>query len=288
MTPTQEPTIMTSSNSSGSGTATQNDSSGLASITVSSRIPEFWCDKPRLWFVQTDAILGPQKLSDESKYNLVIAKLGKEVIQQVSDILLKPPETKKFEALKSRLLQVYEESEIRQFQKLLSEMDLGDQKPSQLLRKMRDLARDKIPDETLSIMWQGHLPASVRAVLAVTDVKNLENLAAIADKVMETARPQQISEIRAGTSSSNDTALILAEIAKINLRINDLESKKSIFRNRRHSFRRARSRSTSRRRNLSRRTPDSADWLCSYHYRYRNRAKKCMEPCAWNKNNQGN
>ncbi|XP_045453774.1 uncharacterized protein LOC123666900 [Melitaea cinxia] len=276
---------MTSSNSSGSGAAMQNDSSGLASITVSSRIPEFWCDKPRLWFVQTDAILGPQKLSDESKYNLVVAKLGKEVIQQVSDILLKPPETKKFEALKSRLLQVYEESEIRQFQKLLSEMELGDQKPSQLLRKMKDLARDKIPDETLSIMWQGHLPASVRAVLAVTDVKNLENLAAIADKVMETSRSQQISEIRANTSSSNDTALILAEIAKLNLRINDLESKKSTFRN---HIRRARSRSTSRQRNMRRRAPDSADWLCSYHYRYRNRAKKCIEPCAWNKNNQGN
>lgn len=287
MTPTQERTIMTSSSSSSSGATAQNDSSGLASITVSSRIPEFWCDKPRLWFVQTDAILGPQKLSDESKYNLVIAKLGKEVIQQVSDILLKPPETKKFEALKSRLLQVYEESEIRQFQKLLSEMELGDQKPSQLLRKMRDLARDKIPDDTLSIMWQGHLPASVRAVLTVTDVKNLDNLATIADKVMETTRPQQISEIRSSTTSSSDTALILAEIAKLNLRINDIESKKSTFRNGRHSFRRARSRSASRRRNMSRRTPDDADWLCSYHYRYRHRAKKCIEPCAW-KNKQGN
>lgn len=78
-------------------------------------------------------------------------------------------------------------------------------------------------------MWQGHLPASVRAVLAVTNVKNLENLAAIADKIMETSRLQQISEIRANTSSSNDTALILAEIAKLSLRINDLESKKSTF-----------------------------------------------------------
>ncbi|XP_047543327.1 uncharacterized protein LOC125075662 [Vanessa atalanta] len=275
---------MTSANSSGA--AAQNDSSGLASITVSSRIPEFWCDKPRLWFVQTDAILGPQKLSDEAKYNLVVAKLGKEVIQQVSDILLKPPETKKFEALKSRLLQVYEESEIRQFQKLLSEMELGDQKPSQLLRKMKELARDKIPDETLSIMWQGHLPASVRAVLAATDVKNVENLAAIADKIIE--REREISEIRANTSSSNDTALILAEIAKLNLRINYLETQKPIFRNRIHNFRRARSRSTSRRRNMSRRTPDSADWLCLYHYRYRNRATKCMEPCAWKKINQEN
>ncbi|KOB64448.1 Uncharacterized protein OBRU01_24278, partial [Operophtera brumata] len=31
---------------------------------------------------------------------------------------------------------VYEESAERQFQKLVSEMDLGSQKPSQLLRRM--------------------------------------------------------------------------------------------------------------------------------------------------------
>lgn len=50
-------------------------------------------------------------------------------------------------------------------------MELGDQRPSQLLRRMRDLARDKIPDETFRIMWQGHLSSSVRAGLAVSEVK---------------------------------------------------------------------------------------------------------------------
>lgn len=116
----------------------------VAVVSVSSRIPEFWCDQPRLWYVQCEAILSNQKLSDEARYNLVVTKLGKEVVQQVSDILLKPPATGKFDTLKERLLKIYEESEIRQFQKLLSEMELGDQKPSQLLRRVRDLARDKI------------------------------------------------------------------------------------------------------------------------------------------------
>ncbi|XP_022836513.1 uncharacterized protein LOC111363877 [Spodoptera litura] len=180
-----------------------NEAVELATVTISSRIPEFWCDQPRLWFVQCEAILGPQKLSDEARFNLVVAKLGKDVIQQVSDILLKPPENKKFETLKARLLVAYEESENRQFQKLLSEMQLGDQKPSQLLRRMKDLARGKIPDETLIIMWQGHLPSAVRAVLAVSEMKDLEKLAAVADKIMETTRPlNDIAEIQATTSKS--------------------------------------------------------------------------------------
>ncbi|XP_050357224.1 uncharacterized protein LOC126777945 [Nymphalis io] len=175
-------------------TPSASTASELATVTVSSRIPEFWCDRARLWFVQCEAILTPQKLSDEAKFNLVVTMLGKDVIQQVSDILLQQPQTKKYDTLKSRLLAVYEESENRQLQKLLSEIDLGDEKPSQLLRRMRDLARRKILDETLSIMWQGHLPAAVRSVLAVTDVKYLENLATIPDKIMENTRPIQIAE----------------------------------------------------------------------------------------------
>ena len=261
--------------------ASSNSTAELATVTVASRIPDFWCDQPRLWFVQCEAILGPQKLSDEARFNLVVTKLGKEVIQQVSDILLRPPETKKFDALRERLLKVYEESEVKQFQKLLSGMDLGDQKPSQLLRRMKDLAREKIPDKTLRIMWQGHLPSAVRAVLAVSDSQDLENLAAIADKIMETSRPMQVAEVQASTSS--DTSFILAEIAKLSMKVREMERSRS--QNRRNFNRnyRSKSRSASRGRNMSRRTPDSPNWLCYYHHKFRQRAMKCVEPCAWKK-----
>lgn len=259
----------------------QLDGAEVAVVSVSSRIPEFWKDQPRLWFVQCEAVLSPQKLSDEARYNMVVTKLGKDVVQQVSDILLKPPENRKFEVLKERLLKVYEESEMRQFQKLLSEMELGDQKPSQLLRRMRDLAREKIPDETLRIMWQGHLPSEVRGVLAVTEVKDLENLATIADKVMETTRPLQLSEVHTMPSTSNDNAFIIAELAKLSLKIRELTKQRG-DNNRHYNNRyRSRSRSLSRVRNMTRRSANSPDWLCYYHYRYRQRAKKCVEPCAW-------
>lgn len=263
----------------------------LATVTVSSRIPEFWCDQPRLWFVQCEAVLGPQKLSDEAKFNLVVTKLGKDVLNQVSDILLKPPETKKFDALKTRLLVVYEESEIRQFQKLLSEMELGEQKPSQLLRRMKELARDKIPDDTLRLLWQGHLPSSVRAVLVVTDVKDLESLSKIADKVMETTKSMQVAEVtQQQPTTPTDSERIMAEISKLSYEVADMRRSRSRY----QQWRRGnRSRSTSRNRirNSSqrhpRRTPESPDWLCFYHHRFRERAKKCSEPCTW-KSRQGN
>lgn len=135
-----------------SSTAGTMDISKVGSIKISSRILGCWCDQPRLRFIQYDAILVPQKLSDEAKLNLVITKLLKEIIFQVSEILFKPPEVNKYITLKDRLLKVYEESNITNFQKLLSEIELGNQKPLQLLRRMQKLARDKIPDKTLRNM----------------------------------------------------------------------------------------------------------------------------------------
>ncbi|XP_049886850.1 uncharacterized protein LOC126381422 [Pectinophora gossypiella] len=205
----------------------------VAQITVSSRIPDFWQDSPRMWFIQAEAVLYNQRLSDAAKFQLVIAKLGKQVITQVTDILLNPPESNEYEALKARLLNIYEESKSRQI--LIGEIDLGDQKPSQLLRRMQDLARGKVSDDTLNILWQNHLPPSVRAVLAVSDTKDVNTLATIADKVMESITPVNIAAVGSSTPGcTSDAVSIIAEIAKINLRLNSME--KSNFRRNRAQY----------------------------------------------------
>ncbi|XP_072938409.1 uncharacterized protein [Epargyreus clarus] len=254
----------------------------LAQITVSSRVPSFWQDSPRLWFAQYEAVVANQKLSDESKYNLVVAKLTKDQVEQISDIVLSPPESKKYDTLKARLLAVYEESEVRQLQKLLKELDLGDQKPSQLLRRMRELARNKFTDETLSMLWMGHLPGAIRAVLTVSEVTDLEKLAMMADKVMETTRFGEVQEVTQEKQDSvNKGTSVDAEIAKINHRLSRLESSRTKKAFRREGQRRfSRSSSRSRAEGMSRKNPK---WLCYYHYRYKEGAHKCIQPCAWGK-----
>lgn len=255
----------------------------MMAISVASRIPEFWTDQPRVWFIRTEATLAPQKLGDHSKFDIVVSKLSKEVIAQLSDFLSKPPETEKFKAIKEKLLTLFEDSKTRQIEKLIGEMDLGEQKPSQLLHRMKDLARDKIPDDTLRVLWQGHLPSTVRAVLSVSDTKDLDKLASIADNVTDATRPAHVSSIsnQNQQQSTSDTALIMAEIAKLSVRLMDLER----GRPRNRTFGRGRNFSTSRSRTRSssfrRRTPESPNWLCVYHHRFRARAKKCEQPCAW-------
>lgn len=262
-------------------------SSELAAITVSARIPEFWNEMPRLWFAQMESVVASQKPGDAVKFNLVVSKLGRDALQQVSDILFAPPENDKYQTLKERLLQVYEESAERQFQKLVGELELGSQKPSQLLRRMRDLGRKaQISEKTLHNLWITRLPSSIRAVLTVSQDQELENLANIADKITENIRSGEIAEV---SSSSNQLPMgdILTQMHKMNLEIAALrEEVKGHQEYRRNSFR-GRSnrgyRNGSRQRSQSRsaRTPDDPNWLCRFHFRYRNRAWSCEKPCAW-------
>lgn len=114
---------------------------------------------------------------------MVIAKLSKDAIAQVTDFLAKPPDKNRYNALKEKLLQVFEES--RKLYKLIGEMELGDQGPSQLLTKMTDLARGKVNEDTLSLLWKRHLPMWVRAVLTVSETNDLAQLTKLADQVLE-------------------------------------------------------------------------------------------------------
>lgn len=253
--------------------------SNVSAVSVTARIPDFWKDAPRVWFIQTEAVLQPQHLGDEAKYQLVIAKLGKEVIHQVTDILIEPPSSNKYNTLKRRLLDIYEEFEVRKIQKLIGEMDLGEQKPSQLLRRMQELAGSKIAKETLAILWQNHLPTSVRSVLTVTDSKELDTLATIADKVMESLLPAHtvaaVEQIPGGAATN-----IISEIQKLSNRIKHLEMRRPRSRSRCNHRGRGRSRTRSRA-GRSGRSPADPDWLCFYHFRYKNKASKCVAPCNW-------
>ncbi|KAL0831042.1 hypothetical protein ABMA28_001925 [Loxostege sticticalis] len=255
-----------------------SSNSELAVVTVSSKIPEFWTEMPRIWFAQFETVMAPQKQGDDVKYSMVVSKLGKDAIRQISDILIAPPSTDKYSTLKSRLLSVYEESEERQFQKLIGEMELGDQKPSQLLRRMRELAKNtNVPDKTLLNLWTSRLPTHVRAVLTVSQDQNLDNLAGIADKIMENNR----GEICAISNDQSPIMLeLLSQVSKLSLEVAALRAQVSDSnRNNFNNRNRSRSRSKSR----TRITPDSPKWLCKYHLRFRNRARNCEKPCNWRK-----
>jgi hypothetical protein len=283
-------------------TSSSPQTAEVAGIALSMRVPPFWRDKPRLWFIAFEAATHDLKKGQSQLAQLVIAQLEKQDIEQVSDLLYNPPAENYYDALKRRLISVYEESEGRQFQKLLSEMELGEQKPSQLLRRMRDLAREKVPESTLRLMWMNHLPAHVRSVLVVSDsiskTAALDELALLADKMLE--QTQEISAMstqRAPPSSSHsphqaapatpqaqDTQYLIEEIRRLSLEVASLRSRppyqhgRSPYNRRIH---RSRSNSRSLSRSHSHRRNDNERAFCYYHTRFGKNARKCQSPCTY-------
>ncbi|KAJ8704247.1 hypothetical protein PYW08_012971 [Mythimna loreyi] len=253
----------------------------LAAISVQSRLLPFWREYPRMWFIQFEAVVEPQKTSDENKYRYVLGQLQPTDLQHITDIVIKPPETKKYEAIKQRLLSVYEQSEVKNFKNLISGLELGNQRPSQLLRRMRELGGNMITEDGIKIEWMNHLPAQIRVVLSVNTDSSLDMLAAMADKMMEYS---ESSNIAAVSSSQPDSAavnqqvmsaqiqVISKQLEKLTLEISELRSRGRPH-HRRHQRSRSRSKSTTKYQNDPNR-------VCYYHYRFGDHARRCVSPCA--------
>ncbi|XP_063538126.1 uncharacterized protein LOC134747431 [Cydia strobilella] len=124
-------------------------------------------------------------------------------------------------------------------------------------------------------MWNGHLPQAVQAVLAASEVTDMEKLAAIADKVTETTRPLEVTEIATSKQRPRDDDLT-TKLNRLSVEVAELRKSRRPQR----SATPGRQPSRSRERNASR-SGRKPGWLCFYHFRYGKKAAKCVKPCYW-------
>lgn len=258
--------------------------SDLAAISVQSRLLPFWREIPRAWFIQFEAVVDPLKTSDDQKYRYVLQQLQNTDLQQLTDILYNPPETGKYNAVKNRLLTVYDQSDVKNFQKLISGLELGDQKPTQLLRRMRELGSGMITDEGLKIEWLNHLPTQMRVVLSVNSEATLDTLAAMADKMAEYTEPATVAAVSTTTQdtvTSTQLKILSKQMEKLCLEVAELRGRSRERHRSRFTPFKSRSRSQSRRRsNQPSVKPGDPTWECKYHFRFGDKAKRCESPCC--------
>ncbi|KAL0130257.1 hypothetical protein PUN28_002095 [Cardiocondyla obscurior] len=278
------------------------NSEETSELAASCRLPAFWKDNPELWFFQVEAIFQIHRIvSDSSKFNMVVAKLDVDSLQEVADIIKKPPASGKYNRLKASILERLSDSADRQLRKLLTQLELGDRKPSQLLRHMRTLAGDRATEAVLRVKWLDLLPASSQRLLRIFHASMLDKLATAADEMMDsgsqvmvisqppkkivktetTATPAPATfEAVPSPSSAADLAdaisacrVSLSKLISLNRNIFDLLKANPSSERRSRSRKRPRSRSVS--------TPPStrSDKVCYYHRRWRKAAKNCQQPC---------
>ncbi|KAF8789896.1 hypothetical protein HNY73_007799 [Argiope bruennichi] len=226
-----------------------NDDSSPVVARVSFKAPPFWKQNPKLYFVQIEsqfAIAGITK--DETKCHHVVAAIETDVIAQVSDIILNPPEELMYEALKERLIEQFADSETHLLKLLLQELQLGDDRPTQLLCKMRDLS-SKVPEDLLEKCMVTTLAHSSTANPAVS-TGDLDDLAKMADKVLEVTDSPSIHLFEGPNSGCKDCHTLRRQIEELSKSVRDLQDTRTKWRRQSRSPARgrfSRSHSSSRR-----------------------------------------
>ncbi|KAL4719659.1 hypothetical protein ACJJTC_015208 [Scirpophaga incertulas] len=241
--------------------------------------------KPQIFFYQVETCFRINKISAESsKFDYLTSQLEPEYLENIWDII-QSTDSNKYSLAKERLLNLFTESEEKQIQTLLTGLELGDNKPSQLLRQMRQLAGKNITDKILRSLWLDKLPKFIKNTLIISE-ETLDKLSIMADKMKDFYANEVFSnEVQPSTSESTVDKINLLQ--KISLLEKQIEALRMDYNNRyRSEYRTNRARSVSRSQSRRRKfNPDRK--YCYYHFRFGTKClpEKCKKPCSFDSGN---
>ncbi|XP_036342602.1 uncharacterized protein LOC118751885 [Rhagoletis pomonella] len=160
--------------------------------------------------------------SDQSKYHTVVAAIESGVLAQIRDLILHPPSSDMYQTLKKRILEQFSDSEQKRIKKLLQDLELGDMRPSHLLREMRLLAGTEMNDSMLRSIWLSRLPQNVRSIISISN-EPLDKVALLADKIIEVSDSPQIHAVAA--RSDDGQSEIFRKMAALTKEVAELKAK---------------------------------------------------------------
>lgn len=255
---------------------------GVATVQI--HLPSFWPQNPAAWFTHVEAIFTLRRItSQQAKFYHAVSALSTEVVAEFYDVVAEPHETTPYDCFKTTVLHRTSVSVHKRLQQLLNEEELGDRRPSELLRRMRWLLSDSRLDANsplLRELFLQRLPQNVVIALATApDDLPLDKLAELADRVVDysargtvaQASTVPLSQLEDRQSRLEQLVDVLAET------VNTLRPPSRPRRRDRDCHSRLSPRSSS----CS--SPRRRDY-CWYHRNFGASARQCRSPCSW----QGN
>ena len=251
----------------------EREAGAVAALNL--KLPPFWPSNPDLWFAQVEAQFSTRGISSQkTKYEYVVGSLSPEFAIQVRDLILRIPDTTPYDTLKRQLITRTALPEQQHLQQLLSSTKLGDQRLTQLLRRMQQLLGGGAADADAKLLRElllQRLPGNVRMVLAsFGDTKILDELAELGDNIIA-AGPPGVSGVTQ-PEPSREVEELRSELSQLRERVSALSTS-------------TRTRSPSPRRRLFRpRSPPphlTPTSMCWYHARFGDMARKYTPPCSY-------
>lgn len=247
----------------------------LASVRIS-KFPPFLQADPELWFAQVENIFAYYKIKkDESRFQLVAGGADAIILPHVADIIKAPPTKDRYSAFKERVLAAFAESEEVRLRRLLKGSVLGSQRPSHFLQALRNQAQGKCGDAMLRSLFLEQLPVQYRGILAVHPQQELQQLALLADKLMELPRFEQVDSVQPEPPQP-------APISALERRVDELTQtvRELCAMNTRMHGNQSSSRDYSQQRGRGSGIEEK-EKLCWYHARFGKDARRCDQPCSW-------
>ena len=96
-----------------------------------------------MWFTQIEAQFTTRNITNQrTQFDYVVAALSNEYATEIRDLILNPLQEDAYSTLKDLLIKRTDASERKHLQLLFTAEELGERKPTQLLRRMQQLMGD--------------------------------------------------------------------------------------------------------------------------------------------------
>ncbi|CAH1996513.1 unnamed protein product [Acanthoscelides obtectus] len=157
---------------------------------VSTPIPPYNSQNPKLWFLQVESGFKSTWISDDkTKYHILVSRLEPSIAELVQDVL--ENKMTEYNELKKRIIAVQETKNV------LEKQVVGARKPSEFLKHIKNLANNNplFPKRFVRSVWVSKLDPYIQNGLLNDPNIPEANLAIIADiKYEEAQKQQQIEE----------------------------------------------------------------------------------------------
>lgn len=247
---------------------------------VRMRMPTIVTKNINAWFTSVDYWFQATGVhDDETKFASVCAAIDTETLQRLEEELREAPQNGKYAFLKTKLSAHLADSEQRKLNRLLSEMPLGDKRPSELFHDMKQVAGTVLGEAALKGLWVQRLPESARAVVTASSGPASE-FTKIADSIIDALAQRPVHQVAA--TPLNEISELKAVIAELRNQINNFP-RNSRPRSRGSSNQRSRTPANNEANanaasNASANANAESD-LCWYHQTYGRDARNCRSPC---------
>lgn len=224
--------------------------------------------------------------SDKKKFNAVMAQIPLNDLGTIQTEIGTVPAEDKYLHVKPIIIEHFSDSQQKRFREAISEVQLGDSKPSQLYQKMKRLASDSLTETALIDLWAARLPEMAHAAVIQMKESSIRDRLVAADALVESLRLRtigdqnirQVSHRQAAPAATQNQSVKFDAteenlFEKLSRQISEIERKMAANFDQR-------GRSKSRERGGRDRSKSNGDHSnCWYHWKFGTNAKHCRKPC---------